>query len=163
VHVRLNELDLDRCQRTPAAAPVIRGGPFGFSRNLRKRGCRAVWPNPFSSSLRAATTQLSMRTRRKLNLIPIVNVNTSHKSWLRFARRLNRPCSGPTLTNHDPIARRRRLVHPQTLASQTPEQSVTTFALWHNPRQPACQRPQRRKPSLHLHMTRARTQSPREA
>jgi len=34
---RLNELDLDICQRTPAAAPVIRGGRFGFSRNLKEK------------------------------------------------------------------------------------------------------------------------------
>jgi len=62
---RLNELDLDICQRTPAAAPVIRGGRFGFSRNLKeKEGVVQSGQTLSQSSLRGSiilenTTQIN--------------------------------------------------------------------------------------------------------
>ena len=65
---RLNELDLDICQRTPAEAPVIRGGRFGFSRNLRKKRVSCSLAKPFLKVVFWGRNYA--RTRRNLNLIP---------------------------------------------------------------------------------------------
>jgi hypothetical protein len=138
VHFTPDELDLDICQRLPpAAAPVIRGSPFRFSRNLRKRGCRAVWPKTLfqvvfgrnNAIIRENTTQIKPHSDCQCEyLTPEL---TASQILCVFARRES-PVPGPTLTNHDPIARRRRLVPRSNSRIQTPEQSrisITTFAL----------------------------------